>query len=205
MEKNTKIWIYGASGHGKVIYDCLAASGLENIGFVDDDHNKTVINGLKIYKTDYINQDNELVVMGIGNNYIRRRQVEAHLFKYHTVIHPTVTKSPFSSVGEGSVLFHHCIVQSGTIIGRHCIVNTAASIDHDCDIGDYVHISPNATLCGGVSVGEGTHIGAGAVVIPGIKIGKWAVIGAGAVVTCDIPDKVVVVGIPARVIKLIPD
>lgn len=205
MKKNNKIWIYGASGHGKVIYDCLMACGHENIGFVDDDPKKVEINGLMIHKTDSINPDDEQIIIGVGDSHIRRRLVESHLFKYHTVMHPTATLSPFSSVGEGSVLFHHCIIQSGTIIGRHCIVNTAASIDHDCEIGDYVHISPNATLCGGVTIGEGTHIGAGAIVIPGVKIGKWAVIGAGAVVTSDIPDKVVVVGIPARVSKHIPD
>jgi acetyltransferase-like isoleucine patch superfamily enzyme len=50
-------------------------------------------------------------------------------------------------------------------------------------------------------VGEGTLVGAGAIVLPGIKIGAWVIVGAGAVVTKDVPDRCIVVGNPARIIK----
>jgi len=50
-------------------------------------------------------------------------------------------------------------------------------------------------------VGEGALLGAGSIVLPGVNIGKWCVIGAGSVVTKDIPDDVVTVGIPARILK----
>ncbi|MFC0184902.1 DapH/DapD/GlmU-related protein [Pseudarcicella hirudinis] len=66
---------------------------------------------------------------------------------------------------------------------------------------DFVHISPNACICGGVSIGEGTHIGAGAIVIQGISIGRWATIGAGAVIVKNVPDYAVVVGNPGKIIK----
>lgn len=107
-------------------------------------------------------------------------------------------------MGEGTVVFHHAVIQASAIIGRHCIVNTSSSTDHDCTLEDFVHISPHATLSGNVMVGEGTHIGAGATVIPGITVGKWCVIGAGAVVTEDIPDYATAVGVPARIIKIKP-
>ena len=93
------------------------------------------------------------------------------------------------------------IVQSDVCIGSHCIINTGASVDHECLIADYVHISPHCTLCGNVQVGEGTWIGAGSVVIPGVKIGKWSIIGAGSVVTKDIPDGVLAVGNRCKIIK----
>lgn len=79
--------------------------------------------------------------------------------------------------------------------------NTNASIDHDCHINDFVHISPNATVSGGVTVDEGTHIGAGATIIPSIKIGKWAKIGAGSIIIRDVPNYATVVGNPGRVIN----
>ena len=88
-------------------------------------------------------------------------------------------------------------------VGRHCIINTGASVDHECVIEDYVHISPHSTLCGNVSVGAGSWIGAGTTVIPGVKIGKWSVIGAGSVVTKDIPDRVLAVGNRCEIIKSI--
>ena len=92
-------------------------------------------------------------------------------------------------------------MQSSVKIGKHVIINTAASIDHDCIVEDFAHVSPNATLSGNVKVGEGSHIGAGAVIIPNITIGKWAMIGAGSDVTKNVPDYSVVVGNPARKIK----
>ncbi|MGZ9197173.1 MAG: DapH/DapD/GlmU-related protein, partial [Candidatus Deferrimicrobiaceae bacterium] len=75
------------------------------------------------------------------------------------------------------------------------------SVDHDCAIGDFVHICPGAHLGGAVVVEEGTFLGVGSSVVPGIRIGRWSVIGAGAVVTKDIPDNCTAVGVPARVIK----
>ena len=35
------------------------------------------------------------------------------------------------------------IIQTGIYIGKHCIINTGASVDHECVIEDYVHISPS--------------------------------------------------------------
>ncbi len=89
-----------------------------------------------------------------------------------------------------------------TKIGNHCIINTNASIDHDCVLEDFVHVSPNAALAGDVRVGEGTHIGIRACVIQGLRIGKWCVVGAGAVIIRDVPDHATVVGNPGRVVKI---
>ena len=54
-----------------------------------------------------------------------------------------------------------------------------------------------------VHIGEGAWIGAGTVIVPGVTIGAGAVIGAGSVVTKDIPDDVVAVGNPCRVLRKI--
>jgi acetyltransferase EpsM len=92
------------------------------------------------------------------------------------------------------------VVNAGTVIGNHSVINTCASVDHECQIGDYVHIAPGAHLCGLIQVGEGTLIGAGASVIPCVKIGRWCTIGAGAAVVSDVPDGATVVGVPGRIV-----
>lgn len=56
-----------------------------------------------------------------------------------------------------------------------------------------------------VTIEDGAHIGMGAIILPGVTIGKGAVIGAGAVVSKDVPPYTVAVGIPAKVIKEIPE
>ena len=56
-----------------------------------------------------------------------------------------------------------------------------------------------------VYIGENGWIGVGAIIVPGVHIGKNAVIGAWRVVTKSIPDNVVAVGNPCRVLREISD
>ena len=52
-----------------------------------------------------------------------------------------------------------------------------------------------------VIIGDNVWIGGGAIILPGVTIGNNVVIGAGSIVTKDIPDNVIAVGNPCRVIK----
>jgi len=201
-----KTYLFGASGHAKVIIDSLVASGLFVAGLFDDNENvKSLLNYpvLGPFNSDVLGSDSLIISVGLNN--IRKKIVENLPKKvvYGKAIHPSAVISSHAIVGDGTVVMQGAIIQSCAVIGKHCIINTAASVDHDCVIEDYVHISPNATLCGGVSVAEGSQIGAGAVVIPGIKIGRWSLIAAGAVVMKNVPDNVLVLGNPARVIKFL--
>ena len=56
-----------------------------------------------------------------------------------------------------------------------------------------------------IHIGENCWIGAGSIILPGVTIGDHTVIGAGSVVTKDIPDHVVAVGTPCRVIRSVGD
>ena len=80
-------------------------------------------------------------------------------------------------------------------------MNTSSVIEHDSRLGSYVHISPNTTLCGGVSIDDNSWIGAGSVVRQQIYIGKDVVVGANSVVVKDIENSCIVVGNPAKKIK----
>ncbi len=194
--------LYGGSGHAKVIIDCLLANNLPVHGIFDDNPALTSLVDYPVvgsYKKDFLPQ--ERILIAIGNNYIRNKLANIIIHTFGMVIHPSAQVSRFASLGLGTVIFHNSVVQAGTNIGTHCIINTAASIDHDCIISDFVHISPNATISGGVQVGEGTHIGAGATIIQGIRIGKWCTIGAGAVVIRNVPDFATAVGVPAKIIR----
>jgi acetyltransferase-like isoleucine patch superfamily enzyme len=93
------------------------------------------------------------------------------------------------------------VINSGSVIGEGCIVNTCGSVDHDCKVDDYVHVSVDAHFCGTVTVGESTWIGAGATISNNITICGSCTIGAGAVVVKDIEEEGTYVGVPARLIK----
>ena len=194
--------LYGASGHAKVIIDILEQSG-ESVDFlIDDDPQIMSFMNYKVRSDIHnISLSNKRIIVSIGSNKTREIIASRLSSDFGTAIHPNSTLGRDVLVRPGTVIMAGAIVNSATRIGRHCILNTNCSVDHDCDLGDYVHISPNATLCGTISVGQGTQVGAGATVMPNVFIGKWVTVGAGAVVINDVPDHAVVVGNPAKIIK----
>ena len=192
------MYLYGASGHAKVIIDILTDSKIAVNGLFDDNKDLNDLLGYPVYGTENIKGP---LIVSIGDNKIRKRIVDTLSVYFGRAIHPSAIVSDKACIGEGTVVMQGSIIQSCAIIGKHGIINTGASVDHDCNVGDFVHISPKATLCGSVTVGEGSWIGAGTTIIPGVKIGKWCVIGAGSVVTKDIPDYSLAVGNRCKVIK----
>lgn len=197
------MYLYGASGHAKVIIDILEASGITVDGLYDDNEAVTSLLGYPVQR--YGGESSGETIISIGNNEIRRQVAERIGGSFGMAIHPTAIVSPRARIGEGSVVMQGAIVQSEATIGKHCIINTGATVDHECIIGDFAHISPNATLCGNVTVGEGSQIGAGSVVVPGVHIGKWTLICAGSVVTKDIPDYCIASGNRCKVVKFVDE
>lgn len=192
------MYLFGASGHAKVIIDILTACDEKIDGLIDDNENITSLMDYPVYHGMY---DLSPILISIGNNLIRKKVSEKLTGVIGKAIHPSAIISTYSTIDLGTVVMPGAIINSDSHIGKHCIINTGASIDHECIIDDYVHISPHATLCGNVSVGEGSWIGAGAVIIQGVKIGKWSQIGAGSVVTKDIPDNVLAYGNNCKIIR----
>lgn len=195
------MWLYGASGHGKVIKDILEAQGRKVDGFIDDDESVNELSNLPVLHS--AEKVDELII-SIGINTTRKKVADKlHCKIGEAAIHPSAIISKTVGIGEGSVVMAGAIINADAKIGKHSIVNTGATVDHECLISDYVHISPHTTLCGNVKVGEGTWIGAGTTIIPGIKIGRWSQIGAGSVVVKDIPDGCLAYGNPCRIVKRI--
>ncbi len=196
------MYLYGASGHGKVVADILLSLGNNISAIYDDNPKEDSILGISVLHTDQLaTENNANCIISIGNNKARKDISENLNAVYITAIHKSAVVSAFSEIGEGTVVMAQATISADAKIGKHCIVNTASIIEHDCLIGDFTHISPGVALAGNVEIGEGSHIGIGACVIQGVKIGKWCTIGAGAVIIKDIPDNTVVVGNPGRIIR----
>jgi acetyltransferase EpsM len=200
-----KINLYGASGHAKVILDIISTVKNVEVAYVfDDDESVTSLLGNEVLSPS-VHQDKlnaYPLIISIGSNIAREQlvnQLESSLYS-KALIHSSAQVSEATELKEGSVVMPLAVINASTVVGRHSIINTAAVVEHDCELADFIHISPNACICGGVSIGHGTHIGAGAVVIPNISIGKNCIIGAGTVVNKNLPDGVKVVGNPARII-----
>jgi len=134
----------------------------------------------------------------------RRRftnQMEALGVPAATVIHPTAVLSAQSSLGPGCVVLPATVVGSHTSIGRHAVINRGVLVGHHTEVGDHVTLGPGANVGGNTRVDDAVYVGIGATVLNGVSVGTGSVIGAGAVVTRDVPDRVQVMGVPARVVK----
>mgnify|MGYP004511795347 FL=1 len=197
------MYLFGASGHGKVIKDILNANGVKVEAFVDDNLNVNECGGhLVLHDATGLSP----IIVSIGVNRIRKMIVERlkennPTIVYGIAIHPSAIVSPSAKIGEGTVVMAGAVINADAVIGKHCIVNTGATVDHDCVIEDYCHIAPGVHISGGTHVGEGSWIGVGSSVIQCLNIGKNCMIGAGSVVVKDIPDNVTAFGCPAKVIK----
>lgn len=89
-------------------------------------------------------------------------------------------------------------IEDDVLIGSsvHFYVNNHCFDDTEKPIIDQGHYPSEPIL-----VKKGAWIGAASVILPGVVIGRNAVVGAGSIVTKSVPDRVVVAGSPARIIK----
>lgn len=120
---------------------------------------------------------------------------------FDALVDPTAVIGRTTRIGSGAVVNAGALVGGGASIGEFALVNRGVGVGHHARVEPYASLGPGCVLCGGVVVGRGSFVGAGAVLAPGVVLGANATVGAGAVVRRDVPDGVVVVGNPARVVR----
>ena len=198
--------IIGYSGHAYVVIDTLLSLDYKIAGYCEGEKKTTDPFQLSYFGDErdsdtLIRLRNRNVFLGLGDNTIRQKVYNYLLengINCASAIHQKAWVSPLATLARGTTVMPGAVINAMAVVGAAVICNTASVVEHECIIGDYVHLAPGAVLAGNVSVGEGTFIGANAVVKQGIRIGKNVTIGAGAVVTRDIGDGLTVYGNPAR-------
>ncbi len=145
------------------------------------------------------------------------------LIRSHTVIYDGCTIGPRFQTG------HHVTIREGTLIGEdtkvgsygdlqgrleigsHVRIHSSVFVPERSSIADFVWLFPGVALLNdphppsdectlGPTIEEAAVVSARAVIMPGVRVGREALIGAGAVVTHDVPEEMVVVGSPARIV-----
>ena len=124
-------------------------------------------------------------------------------------------------LGEGSTIASpmQIVCADKVVIGKNVFINSnllamsrgGITIEDDVMIAANVQLISNnhdtyerqVLLCKPVYIKKGAWIGAGATILPGVTVGEYAIVGAASVVTHDVPDYAVVVGNPAKVIKML--
>ena len=180
------------------------------------------MHGGKLYRTDdeaLMKEQATCLEKLYDYNHTRPSQAE---------MRTALLKEMFAEIGEGCYIeppFHANWAGKFVRFGKNVYANFNLTLVDDTHvyIGDHVMIGPNVTISAAghpiepnlrreaiqfnmpVRIEENVWIGAGAILLPGVTIGKNSVIGAGSVVTRDIPENVVAVGVPCRVLRPIND
>ena len=210
MRKYFIIW--GCSGHAKVLASAIRSQSGQVLAFFDNKEVPSILTGVPVYFGEsgfntWAKEEKNLLnvtgLVGIGGNKGADRMDIQNIFrtaglKLDPLIHPTAFVCNTAILGYGTQVLAQALVAADSRLGDVCIVNHKASVDHECILGNGVHLAPGATVCGCVTIGNNVMIGAGSVVLPRLKIGSDALIGAGAVVTKDVPAGSIVVGNPGR-------
>lgn len=76
---------------------------------------------------------------------------------------------------------------------------------HDGGVGLFRKELPGINIFGKIIIGNNVFVGSNSIFMPGVTVGNNVVIAAGSIITKDVPDNVVIGGIPAKIIKCIDD
>jgi sugar O-acyltransferase (sialic acid O-acetyltransferase NeuD family) len=200
----SEVYLFGYSGHSYVVIETLQGLGMKVAGYFDKQEAKK-----NPYNLPYMGYEGGVgpidwkgfVFPAVGDNKVRKSMV--HFF-ISSGLQQIILSDASAKVSSTAIIQPSTYIGKNTCInalveiGAGVIINTGAIIEHESNIGDFVHIAPASVLCGNVRVGRNAFIGANAVIKQGINIGAGAIIGAGAVVVKDVPDGETWVGNPAK-------
>ena len=204
--------IYCAGGFGREILDIAyrinsVSKRWEVITFLDDVLDLgTNVSGISTKKFTDVERMSKAggceFVIANGEPSIRKILADkVHDYPLAIVCDPTVIISASAELGIGLVVAAYSSIATDAKIGMNVAINTQSVVGHDVKIGDHSVVSSMVNIGGGTTIGESSYIGMGAQIKERVKIGSNSIIGMGSIVYKDIPDGVIALGNPARVVR----
>jgi len=108
------------------------------------------------------------------------------------------------SIGSHSSIGINTVIHRGTRIGSKVMIAPEVLIfttNHRTSSTEIPMIDQGYEPTAPVAIGDDVWIGARAIILPGVTVGSGSIVGAGAVVSRDVPERAIVVGNPARIVR----
>jgi len=206
----TRLHIFGAGGFGREVAwlarECFGSSVVQTFVVDSPAHLRPPIHGIEVHLlSDVVVGEDSRYVIAVGDPNDRQTlagKITSSQLLPTTLIHDTVRRSEFVTIGAGSIICANAVLTCDIAIGCHVHVNLACTIGHDVAIGDFSTLSPGVNVSGNVEIGERVFVGSNVSFINGragkpLVIGDDAIIAAGACVTQDVAPGAMVAGVPA--------
>ena len=206
--------IIGAGTYGEVYLAYLQEAGVDIVGFLDDnkDLHGSLVKGVRVLGgTDLLSSlrdtyQVEAVYCPIGNNKVRVRFLSlANQLGYQTpnYIHPSAIISPSVVIGKGVYVLLNTSIMPYVTIQDYVMISMNVNIAHHSVLEEGTFISTGVNFGASIVAHKYSYVGISATIMTGIKnLGEDCLVGAGAVIIKDVPDKAVVAGVPAKVLRI---
>lgn len=141
--------------------------------------------------------------IGVGDPFLKEQFFMKYPnFEYPNIVHPSAMFADWVKLAnQGIIIQIRSSLLAACEIERFAHINAHVCIGHDAVIGEFSTVSPGAMIMGNCKIGSKVYVGVGSSFREKVSVGDQSIIGAGAAVVSDIPEKVMALGVPAKIKK----
>lgn len=210
---NRILGIYGAGGLGREVREL--AADIDRAGprwsrvlFIDDNAgtdriNRTDVCSFEDFRRRFPAVGAELVI-AVGEPFVRcalREKVQAAGYGLAVLAHPAAKVASDAVLEPGAIVCYNCFVSNAVRIGENALLQPLSTVGHDSAVGQDSVLSSLVAVAGRCVIGARTYVGMSVPIREHTSVGAETIVGMGSAVLRDLPDGVVALGNPARVMK----
>ncbi|MBQ7561946.1 MAG: NeuD/PglB/VioB family sugar acetyltransferase [Synergistaceae bacterium] len=209
---NKILGIFGAGGLGREVLELAriinakSQKWSEIYFIVNVEINSKQVNNINVISYEefcdkYVGSSE--ITVAVGEPQVREKifhKLDDDNIKLASLIHPDIYIPDSTIIGRGVTIQYGCFISCNVTIKDYVYIQPHCNIGHDDLLQEGCMISGFGNIAGNVSIGKFTYIGLSAALKEKISIGDKSIIGMGSVVYKNVPDSVVALGNPARVI-----